>query len=176
MCNTYHLHSQQLVDLLSHLPSAFRRATSLLSGFLQTEKRCRTSSFLKPELTRISIKTARSKWDCLYEVFPQNWNVKKCRFYIQCHFSQGSISRYNLCFSNIFKYLILETFAQLIAKFRNTAYFRMFTQSSQTCQEQADQPQLFSWKPGERLLVHTNLCPTWNCYRPALRHMLHSWA
>lgn len=61
---------------------------------------------------------------------------------------------HNLCFSNIVKYLILETFAQLIAKFRNTACFRMLTQSSSTCQEQADQPQLFSWKLGETLAVH----------------------
>lgn len=101
MCNTYHLHSRQLVDLLSHLTSAFPRAASVLSGFLQTEKRCGTSSFLNPELTRISIKTARSKWDCLCEVFPQNWNVKNPGFTFSAIFLKG-LSHGIICVSQTF--------------------------------------------------------------------------
>lgn len=52
------------------------------------------------------------------------------------------------------KYLILETFTQLIAKFNDTACFRMFAHSSQTLCELADQPSLFSWKRWEWQLLH----------------------
>lgn len=71
---------------------------------MQTEKHCRTWSFLKPELTRICIKTARNKWDCLFEVFTQNWNVKNPSFIFSIILLKGlslSIIFVSQTFSNI---------------------------------------------------------------------------